>query len=173
MTRILGIDPGSLITGYGIIDMQGTQSRYVASGHLKIHGEALPERLKNIFEALTLVVQEHSPTEMAIEKVFMNRNADSALKLGQARGAAITACVMQDLPVSEYTPAEIKQAVVGTGRADKAQIQHMVTALLKLTGPLQADEADGLAVALCHAHSAGTLSRLPFAVRGRSRGRWR
>jgi crossover junction endodeoxyribonuclease RuvC len=173
MTRILGIDPGSIITGYGIIEMQGTQGRYVASGHLKIRGETLPERLKQIFEDLTVVVQEHAPTEMAIEKVFMNSNADSALKLGQARGAAITACVMQDLPVSEYTPAQIKQSVAGSGRADKIQIQHMVNALLNLKQAPQADEADALAVALCHGHSAGTLTRLSVPVRGRSRGRWR
>ena len=173
MSRILGIDPGSRITGYGIVEMRNGRGHYVASGHLRIQGDGLPERLRRIFEGLTEVVDTHLPTEMAIEKVFMNRNADSALKLGQARGAAIAACVMRDLPVSEYTPAQIKQAIVGSGRADKAQIQHMIHALLELGEAPQADEADALAVALCHGHCFGTVTRLPFAVRGRSRRRWR
>ncbi len=172
MTRILGIDPGSRITGFGIIDVEGNRSVHVASGHLTIKGDTLPDRLGRIFSLLGEVLAEHAPEAVAIEQVFMHRNADSALKLGQARGAAICAAVMRGLPVSEYTPSQIKQAVVGTGRADKAQVQHMVGALLNLKEQLQADQADALAVALCHGHSSGTLAHLP-QVRGRRAGRWR
>ncbi len=159
-TRILGIDPGSLVTGYGIIDSDGTYSVYVASKPLRVRAETLPQRLKLIFEGVTAVIQEHQPEVVAIEKVFMNRNADSALKLGQARGAAIVAAVMQGLPISEYTPRHVKQAVVGKGNASKEQVQHMVGVLLNYQGSLQSDEADALAVALSHGHIGGTLGRI-------------
>jgi len=155
--RILGIDPGSRITGFGIIERVGNRSVYVASGCLRVGAGEFTGRLKTIFEELREVVATYRPTEVAIERVFMHRNPDSALKLGQARGAALCAVLLDDLPVSEYTPAEIKLATVGTGRADKAQIQHMVQALLKLPAAPQADAADALAVALCHIHTAQTL----------------
>lgn len=158
--RILGIDPGSIVTGYGIIDSDGTHNIHVASGPLRVKAETLPERLKLIFEGITAVIHEYQPDVVAIEKVFMNRNADSALKLGQARGAAISAAVMQDKPVSEYTPRHIKQAVVGKGSAAKEQVQHMVKILLNYQGELQADQADALAVALSHGHIGGTLDRI-------------
>jgi crossover junction endodeoxyribonuclease RuvC len=158
--RILGIDPGSIVTGYGIIDSDGAHSIHVASGPLRVKADSLPERLKLIFEGITRVIQEYRPQAVAIEKVFMNRNADSALKLGQARGAAIAAAVMQDMPVSEYTPRHIKQAVVGKGSAAKEQVQHMVKILLNHPGELQSDEADALAVALTHGHIGGTLERM-------------
>ena len=164
-TRILGIDPGSIVTGYGVIDSDGTHSTYVASGPLKVKSDSLPARLKLIFEGITAVIREHRPEVVAIENVFMNRNADSALKLGQARGAAISAAVMQDLQVVEYTPRHIKQAVVGKGGADKEQVQHMVRILLNIPTKLQADEADALAVALSHAHIGGTLARIDQASR--------
>ena len=121
MLRILGIDPGSQSTGYGVIDMDGNRAIYVACGNLRIKGESLPERLKAIFEGLGGVVSQYQPDEVAIEKVFMHRNADSALKLGQARGAAICAAVVPSLPVSEYTPSQIKQSTVGKGNAAKDQ----------------------------------------------------
>ncbi|OOZ40120.1 crossover junction endodeoxyribonuclease RuvC [Solemya pervernicosa gill symbiont] len=172
MTRILGIDPGSRITGFGIIETEGMKSRHIASGHLKIKGDSLPERLKQIFDGVSEVLAEFSPDEMAIEKVFMARNADSALKLGQARGAAICAGVTHDLTVSEYSPTQIKQAVVGTGRADKAQVQHMVAQILSIAEKLQADQADALAIALCHGHTSKTMLNIPTA-RSRRGGRWR
>lgn len=164
-TRILGIDPGSIVTGYGVIDSDGTHNVYVASGPLRVKSETLPERLKLIFEGITSVIAEYGPNVVAIEKVFMNRNADSALKLGQARGAAISAAVMQGLPVAEYTPRHIKQAVVGKGSASKQQVQHMVRILLNHQGEFQADEADALAVALSHGHIGGTLERIEQARR--------
>ncbi len=168
MRRILGIDPGSRVTGYGIIDSDGRASRHVASGCIRVSG-ALPERLGEIFREVAALVEAHAPEHMAIESVFVSRNVDSALKLGQARGAAICAGVMAALPVAEYTPREIKLAVVGTGGADKEQIQHMVRMILNLREPPQADAADALAVALCHAHTDATLARIPGAGVGRRR----
>jgi crossover junction endodeoxyribonuclease RuvC len=169
MTRILGIDPGSQITGYGIINFVGGRGEYVDSGCIRTSSShALPERLKTIFESVAEIITLHGPDEMAVEQVFMHRNPDSALKLGQARGAAICAGVRADLPVSEYAPRAIKQAVVGSGAATKEQVQHMVSVLLSLPCAPQADAADALAVALCHGHTSQTLSRLrPFAVTGR------
>jgi len=156
--RLLGIDPGSRVTGYGILDMDGPRSRYIASGCIQTDsGQPLPERLKTIFEGVTDVIRAYQPAEAAAEQVFMHRNPDSALKLGQARGAALCAVVVAGLPVSEYAPRAIKQAVVGSGAADKAQVQRMVALLLKLPEPLQADAADALAVAICHGHTRQTL----------------
>lgn len=150
MPRILGIDPGSRITGFGIIDVEGTAVRHVAHGAIRTADGPFPQRLRCIFEELTLVLDEHHPDSVAIEQVFVNRNVDSALKLGQARGAAICAAVIRDLPVAEYAPMQIKQAVVGSGGASKQQVQFMVRALLKIAQALQPDAADALAVALCH-----------------------
>ncbi len=148
---ILGIDPGSRITGYGLVDNQASRITYIASGSIKVKGDSLPQRLGNIFSAIDQVIQEHQPLQMSIENVFMARNADSALKLGQARGAAICAAHQAGLEISEYAPREIKQAIVGTGAADKEQVEHMVKRLLGIRQKLQADEADGLAIAICHA----------------------
>ena len=170
MTRILGIDPGSRITGYGVIDCDGGHSRYVASGCVRIPDGPLPGRLKVIFESVRELIADYDPAQLAVEQVFVNRNPDSALKLGQARGAAICAGVLHDLPVSEYSPREIKLAIVGRGGAEKGQVQHMVMALLELSRCPQADAADALAVALCHSHTARGLALLP-SVRGRRRGR--
>lgn len=150
MVRILGVDPGSRITGFGIIDVQGATIRHVAHGAIRTGNGPFPQRLRCIFEQLTQALDQHRPDAVAVEQVFVSRNPDSALKLGQARGAAICAAVMRDLPVAEYTPTQIKQAVVGSGRADKEQIQFMVRALLRINHALQADAADALAVALCH-----------------------
>jgi crossover junction endodeoxyribonuclease RuvC len=161
----MGIDPGSRMTGYGIIDMDGPRSRYIASGGIQTDSSRpLPERLKTIFEGMTEIVRLHRPAEVAVEQVFMHRNPDSALKLGQARGAAICAVVVAGLPVSEYAARAIKQAVVGSGAADKAQVQHMVALLLNLAAPPQADAADALAVAICHGHTRQTLQRFGAAA---------
>ena len=173
MNRILGIDPGSRTTGYGVIEMMGNEFRYIESGALRIRGESLPERLHAIFDSVSEVLDRCQPTDFAIENVFMHRNADSALKLGQARGAAICSVANRDIKVYEYTPAEIKQSVVGKGNAAKPQVQMMVRALLNLKTNPQADEADALACAICHGNRAGGMERLGSLVSGRSGGRWR
>jgi crossover junction endodeoxyribonuclease RuvC len=160
MPRILGIDPGSRITGFGILDTDGRSSQHVASGALRVPDDDLAGRLGYIFEEISALLRAHAPQEVAVENVFVSRNAASALKLGQARGAAISACAVAGVSVAEYSPREVKLAIVGTGGADKAQVQHMVRALLGLREELQADRADALAVALCHAHSRSTLGRL-------------
>lgn len=170
VARILGIDPGSQRTGVGIIevDAQG-RLRPVFHTALQVLDEAsFPLRLKRIFDGIAAIMREHRPTECAIERVFMARNADSALKLGQARGAAICAAVSGGAEVYEYAATEVKQALVGSGRGDKAQVQHMVGILLDLTGPLQADAADALAIAVTHAHTRSSLNRL-----GLTRMAWR
>jgi crossover junction endodeoxyribonuclease RuvC len=160
MIRILGIDPGSRVTGYGIVDQDGPRLRYVASGCIRIEGEALAARLGMIFEGVKRIIDEYRPQEMAIERVFMNKNADSALKLGQARGAAICAGVTRTVPVDEYAAREIKQAVVGKGGASKEQVQHMIRVLLALSDRPPSDAADALAVAICHGHIRQTRDRI-------------
>ena len=171
--RIIGIDPGSRQTGYGIIDSDGMHSSYVASGCIYVKGDSLPERLGNIYSRISEIVIEWQPVEMSIEQVFVNKNVESALKLGQARGAAICAGVQNQLVVSEYTPKAIKNAVVGTGNATKEQVQHMMNMLLSLNRTLQADEADALGVALCHAHNRKLMNQVPEIKRKRNWGRWR
>lgn len=170
--RILGIDPGSRITGYGVIELRGRQTVYIASGCVRVDDDGFPERLRAIFDGIGAVVAEYAPAEIAVEKVFVQRNVDSALKLGQARGAALCAVMTQSLPIAEYSPAEIKKALVGRGAADKRQVQHMVKTLLQLTDYPQADAADALACALCHGHTRQTLNVLPALGRRRG-GRWR
>jgi crossover junction endodeoxyribonuclease RuvC len=170
--RILGIDPGSRITGFGIIEREGNRLVYVESGCIRAGDGDFPTRLKTIFDSLCDVVRIYTPDQVAIEQVFMHRNPDSALKLGQARGAAICAMMVMGLPINEYSPAEIKKATVGRGNAAKEQVQHMVCALLKLPGLPQADAADALAVAMCHSHVGQTLQQIG-AARGSKRGRYR
>jgi crossover junction endodeoxyribonuclease RuvC len=160
MTRILGIDPGSRITGFGVIDETAGGLRYVASGCLRVTHEDFSGRLKQIYEGIGAVVREHRPHQLAIEQVFMHKNADSALKLGQARGAAMCAVFAHDLPVFEYAARQVKQALVGNGRAEKYQVMHMVRVLLGLHGDIQADAADALGVALCHIHVQQTRTRV-------------
>jgi len=150
--RILGIDPGSRVTGFGVIDSDGVRSTLVASGCIRLGDEDFCARLGRIFAELQDVLARHRPAEVAVEQVFVAHNAQSALKLGHARGVAICAAVTSGLPVYEYTPRAVKQAVVGTGAADKAQVQHMVRRLLAIDAELAADAADALAVALGHAH---------------------
>lgn len=176
MTRILGIDPGSFITGFGIIDVGGKHPIYIASGCVRVPGSALAERLKVIFEGVCDIIATYDPNEMVIEQVFMHRNADSALKLGQARGAAILAGVTQSLSVHEYSPRQIKQAIVGKGAAAKTQVQHMVKVLLKLPTSPQSDAADALAAALCHSHTRqvlGAMAQQHEGLCGWRRGRLR
>ena len=157
MTLSLGIDPGSRITGYGVIRAQGQQLFYLGSGCIRTTSTEMPQRLKQIFDGVSQLIQQFHPQQFAIEQVFMAKNPDSALKLGQARGAAIVAATQANLPVSEYTARVIKQSVVGTGAADKAQVQHMVKQMLKLPQSPQADAADALAVAICHSHTSQHL----------------
>ncbi|OQK18141.1 Holliday junction resolvase [Methyloprofundus sedimenti] len=164
MARILGIDPGSRLTGFGIIDETATGYKYVASGCLRIKGDKFPVRLKQIFAGISDIVEEYQPTEMAIEQVFMHKNADSALKLGQARGAAICAVQLFDIPVFEYAARQVKQAVVGNGSADKLQVQQMVRILLGLSGELQIDASDALGISLCHSNFQQTQRRLSRVV---------
>lgn len=170
--RILGIDPGSQRTGVGIIDVDAVgKTAHVFHAPLNLLSadedtrDNFPLRLKRLLEGLGDIIDTHRPDEVAIEKVFMARNPDSALKLGQARGAAICAVVQRDLSVHEYSAKEVKLAVVGTGGADKAQIQHMVGMMLNLKGKLQADAADALAVAITHAHVRATALRLGVNAR--------
>lgn len=165
-TRILGIDPGSRITGWGVIEVSGTRSQCIDHGTVRCAGGELPPRLLHIFSRLGEVIGEYRPHEAAIEEVFVNRNIASALVLGQARGAAICALAQAGLSVAEYAPAQIKSAVVGSGRAEKPQVQHMVKILLNLREAAAADAADALAVALCHAHVRGTVARAGESLRG-------
>ena len=170
MTRILGIDPGSLRTGVGIVDVTPDgRARHVFHTALVVaHADDFPLRLKAIFDGLLELVNAYVPDEVAIERVFMARNPDSALKLGQARGAALCAVLTRTLPVHEYAPTEIKRAVTGGGRADKTQVQHMVKMLLGLEATPQADAADALAVAIAHAHVRASVMRM-----GVTRAGWR
>ena len=171
MTIILGVDPGSRKTGYGVIQHLPSKINYIASGVIRMQTvHTLPERLKTIFTALSEIIESYQPQEMAIENVFMAKNAGGALKLGQARGAAIVAGVSHDLCVAEYDTRKVKQSVVGTGAADKLQVQHMVRTLLKLPQNPQEDAADALAVAICHANTQQHLVRLAGARQFR-RGR--
>lgn len=173
MAIILGIDPGSRITGYGVIEQKGNKLTYVGSGCIRANADTLAEKLNIIFNGVKEVIAQFNPQLFAIEQVFMARNPDSALKLGQARGAAIVAATTNDLPVAEYSARQIKQAVVGTGAADKTQVQLMVKTLLKLPGTPQADAADALAVAMCHAHSHQSLLNMSGQVKKVVRGRLR
>ena len=157
---ILGIDPGSRLTGFGIIEVNHERVIAIQHGVIKAGTGEFPERLGIIFAGIRDLINQHQPGEVAIETVFVSRNAGSALKLGQARGAAICAAISLGLPVSEYAPRSIKQAIVGRGGADKVQVQHMVTVLLQLKEKLQEDAADALAVALCHQHTQQTLNRM-------------
>ncbi len=173
MAIILGVDPGSRITGYGVIQCQGRHQIYLGSGCIRTSCEDLPSRLKQIFDGLSEIIRQYQPEQFAIEKVFLAKNADSALKLGQARGAAIVAATVANLPVAEYTATQIKSAVVGTGRAQKTQVQHMIQQLLKLPSAPQADAADALAVAVCPYHTCQSLVALGGRATARSYGRYR
>jgi crossover junction endodeoxyribonuclease RuvC len=149
--RVLGIDPGSQRTGFGVLDATGTRLTYVASGVIRTSQADFAARLCEIFRCMQTIVSQYQPQEIAIERVFVNRNPDSALKLGQARGAAICGTVESNADIFEYATRQIKQAVVGSGNAEKSQVQMMMRSILKLDGPVGADAADALAAAVCHA----------------------
>jgi crossover junction endodeoxyribonuclease RuvC len=158
--RILGIDPGSRFTGFGIIEVNGDRVTPVHQGVIKAGTGEFPQRLGIIFSGIKELIEEYAPDEMAIETVFVSKNAGSALKLGQARGAAVCAAISLGLSVAEYSPRSVKQAVVGRGGADKVQVQHMITVLLGLKERPAEDAADALAVALCHHHTQQTAERM-------------
>lgn len=158
--RILGIDPGSRVTGFGVIDFTGDVPAFVASGAVASAEGSFADRLRIIFDSVSQIVAEYRPAVVAIESVFVNRNAGSALKLGHARSAAICATFAHDVIVVEYSPREIKQAVVGSGSASKEQIQHMVKAMLRLDGDPAPDAADALAAAMCYGHQRRLRQRL-------------
>lgn len=160
MNIILGIDPGSRATGFGVIESNGRTHRYIASGCIRTSGDVLSERLNTIFTGISELLQTYQPTEAAIENVFVKHNVSSALKLGQARGAAITAIAGFGLTVAEYSPRVIKQAIVGYGAAEKGQMQQMVKAILNLSKVPQVDAADALAIAMCHAHSRTVMEKI-------------
>jgi crossover junction endodeoxyribonuclease RuvC len=170
MVRILGIDPGLRCTGFGLIDKQGSQLIYVSSGCIRTDEKTtLPERLSVIYCGIREIVETYAPQQAAVEKVFVNVNPQSTLLLGQARGAAITALVSTGLPVGEYTALQVKQAVVGNGKAAKEQVQHMVRRLLSLPGDPSPDAADALACAIAHAHGGqglGDIATVGLRVRG-------
>lgn len=161
--RILGIDPGSRMTGVGIIEVSGERVTPVFYGAIRAGAGEFNDRLGVIFSELRQLIREHKPDQVAIESVFIAKNAASAIKLGQARGAAVCAAISCQLPVSDYTPRSVKQAIVGRGGADKAQVQHMVGILLGIKGEIQNDAADALAIALCHQHTSHTLARMALA----------
>ncbi len=162
--RILGIDPGSQATGFGIVDWRDGDASYVASGAIRTRGAAFAPRLRQIFDGVLELVREYRPAEVAIERVFMHRNADSALKLGHARGAAICAVYSGAATLYEYAPREVKLAVVGQGGAQKEQVQLMVRNLLRLRGELGPDAADAIGLALCHAYSRGVRQAVDVAT---------
>jgi crossover junction endodeoxyribonuclease RuvC len=167
MIRILGIDPGSLVTGWGLVEQDGNRLSRVESGVIRTGGIEFNQRLRIISHGVADLVERLEPQEFAIESAFVHRNAASAMKLGHARAAAICGTFAVELPVHEYAPRDIKQAVVGTGSADKQQVQHMMNVLLNLKSVLQADEADALAVAVTHALKRDINQRLGL-VSGRS-----
>jgi crossover junction endodeoxyribonuclease RuvC len=166
--RILGLDPGLRVTGYGVIEREARGLKYITSGCIKSPTGELPDRLKNILDSVQEVIRLYQPGEVAVEKVFVNVNPQSTLLLGQARGAAICGAVLHSLPVSEYTALQVKQAVVGNGHAKKEQVQEMVKRLLALPGYPSADAADALACAICHAHGGelGGMATRGYRVRG-------
>lgn len=162
--RILGIDPGSRLTGFGVLDFEAERASYVASGAVRSQDGSFPERLRMIFRSLSDIVAEYRPDAVAIESVFVHRNAGSALKLGHARSAALCATFEHQVAVFEYAPREVKLAIVGSGAASKEQVQHMVMSLLTLDGRPSPDAADALAIALCHGHQYRLHTRLSDAA---------
>jgi crossover junction endodeoxyribonuclease RuvC len=170
--RILGIDPGLRVTGFGVLEIAGQKLTYITSGRIRTSDKGeLPDRIRTILEGLSQVIAELKPQQVDVEKVFVNVNPQSTLMLGQARGAAICAAVISALPVSEYTALQVKQAVVGNGHARKEQVQEMVRRLLRLPGDPSADAADALACAICHAHGGLGLGKLETRGFRMKRGR--
>jgi len=159
--RVLGIDPGSIITGYGLVDVSGGKLSHIDNGCVACKkGALLENRLKFIFDSLHEVIVRYTPAVMAVERIFVSKGAASALKLGHARGVAILSAVNKNIDIVQYTPTEVKKAVTGYGRADKEQVKYMVAKLLNIPGPLKTDASDALAVAICHLHTVSAESRL-------------
>ena len=159
--RIIGIDPGSIKTGYGVIDSNGSNTSYVASGVIDAKKDSFNNRLKIIFESLAKIIKEHKPDQMAVETVFVHKNASSALKLGHARAAAICASFESSINIFEYSPREVKLSTVGTGKAEKEQVMEMVKLILSIKQvKLKIDESDALAVGICHAHSQSMKAKI-------------
>ncbi|HBO21828.1 MULTISPECIES: crossover junction endodeoxyribonuclease RuvC [unclassified Providencia] len=173
MAIILGIDPGSRVTGYGVIRQQGRQLLYMGSGCIRTQVDDLPSRLQRIYAGVSEIITQYQPDVLSIEQVFMAKNADSALKLGQARGVAIVAAANQNIPVFEYAARQVKQTVVGTGSAEKSQVQHMVKSILKLSASPQSDAADALAIAITYCHFNQNLLRVGDPRLVLTRGRLR
>lgn len=175
MPLILGIDPGSRITGYGLVTVEQGRFTYHASGCIRLQAVSLAQKLMQLYASLTELIAQYRPDQVAIEQVFMAKNADSALKLGQARGAALVCLANHGFKVYEYSAKEVKQAVTGTGAADKLQVQQMLVHLLKLSATPQADAADALAIALCHGYTTTGLLALTGQLQAKRRGgsRWR
>lgn len=155
--RVLGVDPGSQITGFGVVDCVKGRHCYLTSGCIRIGKFEWPKRLQHIFEDLKEIILEYRPEVVALEKIFVHKNVSSALKLGHVRGVVMLVAALHELNVAEYTPRQVKKTVVGTGGAEKVQVQHMMQVLLKLNGLPQADAADALAVALCHIQTTGNI----------------
>jgi len=168
MSVILGIDPGSRVCGYGLIRARGNSLEYLSSGVIRMGTVSFPERLHTIFTDLSEIITEYQPEVAAVEEVFMGKNASSALKLGQARGAAIVACTHHKVPVAEYAARKVKQALVGKGQAEKAQVQQMIKSVLGLSKVPPEDAADALAVAVCHANTENTLIKMAGVRAGRT-----
>ena len=172
MRIILGIDPGSRKCGYGLIDSAGNKLNYLASGVIKVESKNFPERLSIIFTELSQIIDQYHPQIAAVEEVFMGRNASSALKLGQARGAALVACSNKGVDVAEYSARKVKQALVGSGKADKHQMKSMITTLLRLDSVPQEDAADALSIAVCHANTEATMIKMSGISSRRRSGRY-
>lgn len=158
--RVLGIDPGLRVTGFGVIDVTPQNMTYVTSGCIKTVGQGLPDRLKEIVTGVMEIIEGYTPSIAVVEQVFVNVNPQSTLLLGQARGASISAAVLKNLPVAEFTALQVKQSVVGNGHADKSQVQEMVKRLLNLPSAPSTDASDALACAICYAHSERVASRI-------------
>lgn len=171
--RILGIDPGSRLTGFGIIEVQNKEALCLMGGCIRLSASDMPSRLSTLFTEIQEIVRLYKPTELAIEQVFVQKNVQSALKLGQARGVAIAAVMSAQIPVYEYAARQVKLAIVGKGNADKSQIQHMIQIMLNLTQKPQADAADALAVALCHSHMMASPLLLNQQPKRRKRATWK
>lgn len=169
MALILGIDPGSRVCGYGLINAVGSKLEYVSSGCIKVGDLPFNERLQVIYDGISRIIEKYHPDEVALEEIFVGKSSVSALKLGHARGVVIVACSNQDLPVHEYPPTQIKKALVGRGRADKEQMQHMAMSILALGSRPQQDASDALCVAICHVHTQASLIKMS-GIKG-SRGR--
>lgn len=168
MAVILGIDPGSRVCGYGLINAVGNKLEYISSGCIKVEQLPFMERLQNIFVSVSEIIEKYQPDEVALEEIFVGKSAVSALKLGQARGAVIVACTNHGLTIHEYPPNQIKKALVGRGRAEKGQMQHMVTSILALSAMPQKDAADALCVAVCHVHTQTSLIKMGGAQGSRN-----